>query len=320
MAGKCWFASLYLTLAPLSVYPLRIARSSTFFYEFLLPPPLRGRFPMKLLVAESDADQMAMEVGLLQTRGYEVKYGLSPERIRSLWVEHLPDLAIVEPRLADVDVLALCRDLRLMHDALVLAVTTEQDAATHIRCLESGADACLTKPFLPAMLLAYIHALSHRVRNTLLQQPPSVLTVGPIRIDSLRHELSIRGRVKRLTPTESKLLYLLAANAHSVCTLDQIVAHVWGYADRADTMLVKAHIRHLREKIEYEPSHPRHIVTIPGSGYMLVPHVDQQFPHMAPSAIPESDAPAILKADRDMPLAQHRGPGAVIAEAGAAVE
>ncbi|HEX6540437.1 MAG TPA: response regulator transcription factor [Ktedonobacterales bacterium] len=257
---------------------------------------------MKLLVADSDADQMAMEVGWLRTRGYEVKFALSPDRIRSLWVEHHPDLAIVEPTLVGTDILGLCRDLRLTHDALVLAVSSEQDANTQIRCLESGADAFLAKPFLPAMLLAHIHALSRRVRNTLLRHPSSILTAGPIRVDSLRHELSIQGKVKRLTPTESKMLYLLAANANNVCTLGQIVAHVWGYADRADTMLVKAHVRHLREKIEIDPSNPRHIITIPGSGYMLVPHVDQQIPEPEPLALSESSQMiAALDVDHDMP-------------------
>jgi DNA-binding response OmpR family regulator len=264
---------------------------------------------VKLLVADSDADQMAMEVGWLRNRGYEVKYALSPARIRSLWVEYHPDLAIIEPKMVGMDILGLCRELQLTHDALVLAVASEQDAGTHIRCLESGADAYLVKPFLPAMLLAHIHALSRRVRNTLQRHPSSILTVGPIRVDLLRHELSVHGELKRLTPTESKILYLLAVNAANVCTLGQIVAHVWGYLDKADTMLVKAHIRHLREKIEFDPSNPHHIVTIPGSGYMLVPHVVQEASHSTSSAVSEPAELAILDADRDMPpvLSQRSG-------------
>jgi DNA-binding response OmpR family regulator len=256
---------------------------------------------MKLLVADSDADQMAMEVGWLRARGYEVKYALNPERIRSLWIEYRPDLAIVEPEIAGTDILGLCRELQPMHDALVLVVCCEQDAGTYVRCLESGADAYLVKPFLPAMLLAHIHALSRRVRNTLQQHPSSIVTVGPIRIDSLRHELSVHGEFKTLTPTESKLLYLLAVNANNVCTLGQIVAHVWGYRDKADTILVKAHIRHLREKIELDPSNPRHIVTIPGSGYMLVPHVVQEAAGNGSAAVSESDELGLLDKDNDIP-------------------
>jgi DNA-binding response OmpR family regulator len=225
---------------------------------------------MKLLVADSDADMVEMLTSWLRTRGYEVKYALSTERIRSAWIEQQPDLVIVDMGLNGVDVLTLCRELRGTHDALVLAVAGRADADTQVRCLESGADACLVKPFLPAQLLAHIHALSRRVRSTLLRHPSSVLTVGPIRVDTLRNEVSVLGKVSRLTPTESKLLHLLAVNANDVCTLDRIVTHVWGYADEADTTLIKAHIRHLREKIERDPGKPCHIVTVPGSGYMLV--------------------------------------------------
>ncbi len=77
----------------------------------------------------------------------------------------------------------------------------------------------------------------------------------------------------RLTPTESRLFHLLAANANDICTLDQIVAHVWGFGESGDTYLVKAHIRHLREKIEPVPGKPKFIVTSPGVGYMLKRHI-----------------------------------------------
>jgi DNA-binding winged helix-turn-helix (wHTH) protein len=66
---------------------------------------------------------------------------------------------------------------------------------------------------------------------------------------------------------------LLAANANDICTLDQIVAHVWGFGESGDTYLVKAHIRHLREKIEPVPGKPKFIVTSPGVGYMLKRHI-----------------------------------------------
>lgn len=126
---------------------------------------------MKLLVADGDADMVEMLTSWLQTRGYQVRHAYSAERIRSEWVEQQPDLVIVDSGLKDADALGLCRELRGMHDALVLAVADSADAGTEIRCLESGADAYLAKPFLPAQLLAHIHALSRRVRSTLLRDP-----------------------------------------------------------------------------------------------------------------------------------------------------
>jgi len=86
----------------------------------------------------------------------------------------------------------------------------------------------------------------------------------------LHNEVSVQGETFRLTPTESKLLHLLAVNVNDVCTASQIVTHVWGYNGDGDASLIKAHIRHLRQKIEPEPGHPRYLCTVPGVGYTLL--------------------------------------------------
>jgi DNA-binding response OmpR family regulator len=65
------------------------------------------------------------------------------------------------------------------------------------------------------------------------------------------------------------MLHLLAVNANAVCTLEQIIAHAWGFGDDADTSLIKAHIRHLRQKVELDPGNPRFLLTVPGVGYTL---------------------------------------------------
>lgn len=208
--------------------------------------------------------------GWLKSHGYEVRQAHSVERARYEWLEHRPDLVILDTELKDVDVLALCRDLQAKHDALVMIVTAERDVQMEVRCLEGGADDFLRKPFYPRQLLARIRALSRRSRNTLSLRPMSVTQVGPLKVDSLRNVVTVYGKTVRLTPTESKLLHLLAINANDVCPLEQIVTHVWGYDGEGDTGLVKAHIRHLREKIELDPSNPRFIATVTGVGYTLL--------------------------------------------------
>jgi len=115
-----------------------------------------------------------------------------------------------------------------------------------------------------------ICALSRRVRSTLVRNPLTIIEVGPLRIDTVRHEVTHDNITIRLTPTESHLLHLLAVNANDICTLDQIVTHVWGFGEAGDKYLVKAHIRHLREKIEPVPSKPRFIISSPGIGYMYM--------------------------------------------------
>ena len=231
---------------------------------------------MKLLVIDSDRDLVEMLTSWLKTLGYEVYRAYNSERARSEWLEQRPDLVIIDPMLKGGDVLEMCRDLRAKHDALVLVLTDSKDVQDEVRCLESGADDYLRKPFFPAQLLARIRAVSRRARSTLERRPSSVVTVGPLRVDSLHNEVSVHGKLVRLTPTESKLLHLLAINANDVCTANQIVTHVWGYDGDGDACLIKAHIRHLRQKVEPTPSDPRYILTVPGVGYTLIRRNEEQ--------------------------------------------
>src|SRR5579875_555441 len=224
---------------------------------------------MKLLVIDSDRDLVEMLTGWLKTLGYEARRAYTVERARSEWLEQRPDLVIMDTMLKEVDMLALSRELRCHHDALIL-IMTNGDAQDEVRCLEAGADDYLRKPFFPSQLLARIRAVSRRSRSTLECRPSSIVNVGPIRVDSLHNEVTVNGKTQRLTPTESKLLHLLALNANDVCTTGQIVTYVWGYDGEGDAGLIKAHIRHLRQKIEPDPGNPRYIITVPGVGYTMI--------------------------------------------------
>ncbi len=225
---------------------------------------------MKLLVIDSDRDLVEMLTSWLKTLGYEVYRAYTAERARIEWTERKPDLVIMDTFLKGADTLALCRDMRCKHDALVLVITDGKDVQDEVRCLDSGADDYLRKPFFPSQLLARIRAVSRRARTTLERRPSSIVTVGPIYVDSLHNEVTIRGKTSRLTPTESKLLHMLAVNANDVCTTGQIVTHVWGYDGDGDASLIKAHIRHLRQKIEPDSSNPHYILTVPGVGYTMI--------------------------------------------------
>src|SRR5215469_5970071 len=224
---------------------------------------------MKLLVVDSDRDMVEMVTGWLRSRGYEVYYAFNHERARQVWLEKRPDVVIFDPECSSDDPLSMCRELRHAHDALLLVTARTRSEDAESAYLENGADSFLAKPFLPRQMLAHLRALSRRVRSTLVRNPSTIITVGPLRIDTVRHEVVVNNRQVRLTPTESRLLHLLAANSNDICTLEQIVTHVWGFGESGDTYLVKAHIRHLREKIEPAPSKPKYIITTPGVGYML---------------------------------------------------
>jgi DNA-binding response OmpR family regulator len=225
---------------------------------------------MKLLIVDADRNSVEMLTSWLKTLGYEVRRAYTGEQMRTEWVAQRPDIVIIDTKLPGVNALSLCHDLRSEHDALILVLTDDKDVQDEIRCLESGADDYLRKPFFPGQLLARIHAIGRRARSTIQQRPSSILQVGSILIDTMRKEVSVGGRTHRLTLIESKLLHLLALNANEVCTTEQIVNYVWGYDGASDASLVKAHICHLRQKVEPRPGNPSYILTVPGVGYTLM--------------------------------------------------
>lgn len=227
---------------------------------------------MKLLVVDNDRDLVVMLTSWLKTLGHEVLRAYTGERAKTLWLEHQPELVILDTALQDVDPLAMCREMQSKRDALLLITTDERDVRNEVRYLECGADDYIHKPFFPAQLLARIHAISRRSRTTVEHRPSSSVTVGPLSIDVKHNLVTLHGNTIHLTPTESRLLHLLAVNANDVCTAEQIVLHVWGYDGDGDASLIKAHIRHLRQKIEPHPARPKYITTVTGVGYSLVRH------------------------------------------------
>lgn len=236
---------------------------------------------MKLLIVDSDRDLVEMLTSWLKTLGYEVHRAYNGERAKAVWEEQKPDLVILDTTLKDIDALQMCRDMRHKHDALVLIITDGKDVQDEVRCLESGADDYLRKPFYPSQILARIRAVSRRGRSSLEQRPSSIITVGPLCVDALHNSVTVNGKIAQLTPTESKLLHLLAVNANNVCTADQIVSHIWGFGNDGDSGLIKAHIRHLRQKVEPEPGNPRYILTVPGVGYTLIRYLSETNPHLS---------------------------------------
>lgn len=240
---------------------------------------------MKLLIVDTDRDLVEMLTSWLKTLGYEVYRSYTGERARLEWEQQQPDLVIIDPTLKDMDGLSLCREMRTRHDALVLVITDSKDVNNEVLCLESGADDYLRKPFFPSQFLARMRAVSRRGRSTLTQRPSSIVTIGALRVDALHNEVTVAGKTVRLTPTESKLLHLLAVNANNVCTANQIVAHIWGFGNDGDVCLIKAHIRHLRQKIEPDPGHPIYILTVPGVGYTLTRLDEKGEPYSAKELI-----------------------------------
>jgi DNA-binding response OmpR family regulator len=227
---------------------------------------------MKLLVIDKDRVTVEMLTSWLSIYGYKMHHAFTSSQAKREWLGEKPDLVILDTALENEDALKMCRELRSRHDALVLVLSSEKDIDDEVRCLQAGVDEYVRKPFYPAQLLARIQALSQRIRFAPKQQPTSTITLGPLKMDFLHNQVMIHGRTEALTPTESRLLYFLAVHANTTCFTTDIIENVWGhrYAFEGDSELLKPHIRHLREKIESDPSKPKYIFTRPGEGYSLI--------------------------------------------------
>jgi DNA-binding response OmpR family regulator len=235
-----------------------------------------GNQPLKLLIVDTEQSMLDMLASWLKSLGYEVLCAFTEEELRTNWIEKRPDLIITNSRLNTIDILPICRALQLKSDALILVLDGGTAPKDDVRYLEGGADDYMRKPFYPDQLLAHIHALSRRMRGIHQAQSRSTIQAGALSIDLLHNEVRIRKRTVRLTPTESKILHLLASNAGRVCTQSQIVNYVWEYPDAEVAALIKPHIYNLRQKIEANPQRPHYILTIPNTGYMLVNESDDE--------------------------------------------
>jgi DNA-binding response OmpR family regulator len=148
-------------------------------------------------------------------------------------------------------------------------LTARGEEADRVWGLDLGADDYVTKPFSHRELLARIRAVSRRAAAAQTPDRGNV-QVGDLRIDFGRREVSVGQRTVELTPKEYEILHCLALNVGRVVPHERLLAFVWGSLSlESDVDQLKVHMRHLREKLESNPSAPEYLVTLRGVGYKL---------------------------------------------------
>jgi DNA-binding response OmpR family regulator len=222
-----------------------------------------------ILVVDDEPTIREVVVRYLEREGYRTLEAADGDEARRLLEQDPPNLVVLDLMLPGTDGLALCRWLRARSAVPVIMLTARGDEADRIIGLELGADDYVTKPFSPRELVARVKTVLRRSRP----DPGAAerLTVGELEIDSSSREVLRAGRPLRLTAKEFDLLWFLASHPRRVFSRDQLMDRVWGYAAAFDTGTVTVHMRRLREKIEADPSRPRHLETVWGVGYRLTP-------------------------------------------------
>ena len=181
------------------------------------------------------------------------------------------DLALLDVMLPDMDGFSICRRIREGYRFPVIMLTAKVEELDKITGLSIGADDYITKPFVPMEVLARVRSQLRRYTRLGGQAPekPSILTIGGICLDDEAKSVTVDGEPANLTPMEFAILRLLMSNPGKVYSSRSLYEAVWNEAPLGSEGAVAVHIRHLREKIEINPSDPRYLKVVWGQGYKM---------------------------------------------------
>ena len=222
--------------------------------------------PTILVVDDEQSYRDALAVSL-RREGFLVQVAADGLEAIERFETYRPALVLLDvmlPRMSGIDV---CRELRAKSRVPIIMLTARDAEIDTVVGLEVGADDYVTKPFRLRELVARIRAALRRAPGEEEDSNAEVVEVADVRLDPIRHEVSVRGEPVQLALKEFDLLELLLVNAGRVLTRDTLMDRVWGPSYVGDTKTLDVHIKRLRAKIEENPSAPTRITTIRGLGY-----------------------------------------------------
>ncbi|MCL0078658.1 response regulator transcription factor [Dehalococcoidia bacterium] len=223
----------------------------------------------KILIVEDEETLLEVLRYNLDKEGYTVVTAADGIQALNSARSESPDLIILDIMLPQLDGFEVCRILRKDISVPIIMLTAKEEEIDKVLGLELGADDYMAKPFSMRELKARIKAI---LRRTAAQSKPgeaSVIRIADLAVDLGKHQVSVGEASVSLTPKEFDLLAYLAGNKGRVFSREHLLERVWGYDYFGDTRTVDVHIRWLREKLETEPSKPRRLITVRGTGYKI---------------------------------------------------
>ena len=220
----------------------------------------------RILLADDDRGLLEMLLSIFRRAGYHDLLTASSglEALR-LWREEQPDLVVLDVMMPGMDGFSVLREIRRASRVPVLMLTARGEAEDRIEGLENGADDYLPKPFLPKELLLRAGAILSRAYPERKEQ----VTLAGSTVDMAKAEVWKNGERISLTAKELQLFEKLYENAGRIVTTGALCETICGEFWQGYETTLSTHIRHLREKIEENPSRPVSLVTVKGIGYRL---------------------------------------------------
>jgi len=227
-----------------------------------------------LIVEDERAVARGLEYGL-RAEGYDVLWADTGRKALDLARRESPHLVLLDIRLPDVSGFDVCRTLRAEGRRMpILMLTARDEEVDRVLGLELGADDYVVKPYSLRELFSRIRALLRRAYGELADVRRERIAFGDVEIDLERLLIYRGGKPVDLTPTEFRLLRYLVLHPGRPFSREELIEAVWGYdSPIGSERTVDVHMRHLREKLETDPSEPRWLVTVRGVGYRFDPDV-----------------------------------------------
>lgn len=225
-----------------------------------------------ILVIEDERPIIELLEYNLRREGYRVTSVRDGETGLSYLERNPVDLVVLDLMLPGIQGLDVCRILRERSRTKALPIimlTAKAEEADKVLGLELGADDYVTKPFSVKELLARVRAVLRRTQalKEEAETEQEVIVRGELAIDLTTYMVTVEGKELRLSPTEFKLLKVLATRPGRVYTREELLDLVWGVETFIEPRTVDVHIRRLRATIESDPQHPRWVKTVRGVGY-----------------------------------------------------
>ncbi|MGH3022289.1 MAG: response regulator transcription factor [Gaiellaceae bacterium] len=224
----------------------------------------------RILVADDEPDILAPLEYALGAEGWEVAIVQDGESALARALAEPFDIVVLDVMMPGLPGLEVCRRLREQSNVPIVMLTARDAEVDRVLGLELGADDYVTKPYSVAELVSRVRAILRRRELDRQAGPQGLLAAGGIRLDFARHRVEVDGRAVELTPSEFRILALLAAEPERVFTRRQIMEHLWESPYVGDERACDVHVSNLRRKVERDPARPERILTVREVGYKLV--------------------------------------------------
>ena len=224
----------------------------------------------RILVCDDERDIVSALRIYLTAEGYEVLEAYNGSEMLRLAATQEVHLILLDVMMPGMDGLSAMAELRKTSNVPVILLTAKSEDTDKVLGLNLGADDYVTKPFNPIEVMARVRSQLRRYLQLGGGQVlPTQVTIGGIMLDDAGRTVTVDGEPVALTPKEYDILYYLMQHPGKVYTPAELYSAVWNEAPVGIDNTVAVHIRHLREKLEIDPSNPRYLKVVWGKGYKL---------------------------------------------------